>query len=99
MMAATDSGRVTSWEYSGGLSVPLTNAVSLTTNNVFLAVTNNKLSLKLTNSTGLASGTFIYPGTKLSNKIKGAVLPEDNTLRGFVLSTNLSGAVILRPAP
>jgi hypothetical protein len=80
----------------GGLTAPLTNGVFLTTNNtVTVTSVTNKLALAFTLSTGKATGSFTHPVTKLSSKINGVMLPEDNTMSGFFLSTNLSGAVIL----
>jgi hypothetical protein len=85
----------------GNLTAPLTNGVFLTTNNTVTVTSGtNKLALTFTLSTGTASGGIIHPVTRLYSRIYGVLLPEDNTMSGFFLGTNRSGAVIMHsPSP
>ena len=87
--------------FTGGTLIgPLTNNVFLTTNNTVTVTSGtNKLALTFTLSTGAAGGSFVHPVTKRVSRINGVLLPEDNTVAGFFLSTNQSGAVILYSAP
>jgi hypothetical protein len=78
----------------GGLPVPLTNNVTLSLSGKFL--TNGpgvpKLTLSLVPSTGLISGSFSDPVTRLSTTIKGIVFQQQTTAGGFFLGTNATGA-------
>ena len=56
----------------------------------------NKLSLSFTVTSGVLKGGFMHPVTHKTNTIKGVVLQEENTARGFFLSTNQSGGLLLR---
>jgi hypothetical protein len=83
----------------GNLNVPLINAVMLTASNKVIDLSlTNKLSLSLTVSNGIFSGSVREPGLTRSNSFKGVLLQDENSGRGYFLGTNRSGSVILRGA-
>ncbi|MGD1084971.1 MAG: S8 family serine peptidase [Verrucomicrobiota bacterium] len=83
-----------------GLSLPLTNNVTLSPNGKFLTVlTNNpdisKLTLSVVPGTGLISGSFSNPATHLSSAVKGVVFQQQTNAAGFFLGTNMTGSFLL----
>ena len=81
----------------GNLITGITNSVVLTNNNVLRINGTNGLQLTITPSSGLVSGSFIHPQSRVITPIK-AVLRQDQTkLHGFFLGPNLSGQIILQP--
>jgi hypothetical protein len=84
----------------GDLSVPLTNAVTLTSANKVTDLSlSNKLSLKLTVSSGAYSGSLTKPGKKRADSFKGALFQDVNGGYGYFAGTNGSGRVLFWPAP
>jgi hypothetical protein len=81
----------------GDLSVPLTNTITLRTNNTVVVTSGtNRLSLTISLSSGTVAGSFLHPVTRATTVLKGVVLPQENTVRGYFLSTNQSGSVFLQ---
>jgi hypothetical protein len=84
----------------GNLSVPLINTVMLTASNKVIDVSlTNKLSLSLTVSNGVFTGSLREPGLTRSNLFKGVLLQDENSGYGYFLETNRSGRVLFWPVP
>ena len=84
----------------GNLSVPLTNALMLTMSNTVVDLSrSNKLSLALTVSNGVFSGSLTEPGANKPVSFKGTVLQDESAGYGYFLETNRSGRVLLWPVP
>jgi hypothetical protein len=83
----------------GGLSPPLTNALTLYDSGKFVTNTEgiSKLTLSVAPGTGVISGTFLDPLTRLTTTIKGAVLQQQGYAAGFFLSTNATGLFYMYP--
>jgi len=83
----------------GGLGTNLTNAVTLHNTGQF--VTNGtgipKLTLSVVPSTGVISGGFSDPVTRLTTTIKGVVLEQQTKAGGFFITTNATGTFFLTP--
>ncbi len=77
----------------GNLSAPFTNLVSLTLSNKVVNASSNSLSLSLTLSSGLFSGSATVPGMRQSVSFKGALLQNLDAGYGYFLGTNQSGSV------
>jgi hypothetical protein len=77
----------------GNLSAPFTNLVSLTLSNRVINASSNTLSLSLTLSSGLFSGSATVPGTRQNVWFKGALLQNMDVGYGYFLGTNQSGSV------
>jgi hypothetical protein len=77
----------------GNLSVPFTNAVTLTSSNRVINGSANPLSLSLAVADGTFSGSVKVPGTTRTNTFKGALLQDLNSGYGYFLGTNQSGRV------
>jgi hypothetical protein len=75
----------------------LTNALTLFDTGKF--ATNggdiSKLTLSVAPSTGVISGSFMDPFTRLTTTLKGVVLQEQTTAFGFFVSTNATGSFML----
>ena len=83
----------------GNLSGPITNQVTLGTNNVFTVTDGtNQLVLSITGTNGLVSGSFKHPAITLPVPLKGAVLQNSNAIYGAFVGTNQSGALLIGPA-
>ncbi len=80
---------------NGDLSQNITNAFTLNANNTFTGT--NRLSLRLTTSSGLFQGTVVDPATGKSLAVKGALLQKQNLGAGFFLNSNQAGRVRLGP--
>jgi len=78
----------------GNLAAPLTNAAILNfaDNKVYIGT---NVVMKLTSSSGLMSGTFNDTGLQISRALRGVVLQQENTFRGYFRGTNQSGSVLL----
>ena len=77
----------------GNLPGPQTNLVKLLPNSTVTNQNANKLTFKLSKTTGLFSGT-VYPTNQArSVTYKGAILQKQGYGSGFHLDTNLSGRV------
>jgi hypothetical protein len=82
----------------GNLTAPLTNAIMLTASNKVIDLSlANKLSLSVTVSNGVFSGSVREPGLTKSNVFKGVLLQDESCGYGYFLETNLSGRVLLLP--
>jgi hypothetical protein len=82
----------------GNLSAPLTNSGVFTATNTVLF--GGSVALKLAvPASGTASGVFIHPSLKSPKALKGVVLPQQNTARGYFVGTNQSGAFLLQNNP
>ncbi len=79
----------------GNLSSPLTNAAVLNyaDNKVYIG-TNAVLTL--TSSSGLMNGRFNDTGLGITRALRGVVLQQENTFRGYFPGTNQSGAALLQ---
>ena len=82
---------------AGTLSTPIVNGVVLTNNNVLRITGTNGLKLMITTSSGLVSGSFIHPVTKVLTPIKAVVQQGRTNIDGFFLGTNVSGTILLQP--
>jgi hypothetical protein len=82
-----------------GLSPPLTNALTLFDSGQFVTNTAGiqKLTLSVAPGTGVISGSFLDPLTRLTTTLKGAVLQQQGYAAGFFLGTNATGSFLLYP--
>lgn len=81
----------------GGIEPPITNAVLIKSNNVLSVLsTNNKLSLSLTASNGAVSGSFLHPVTRATLSLRGILLQQEPSARGFFVGKTNSGAFWLK---
>ncbi|HVM46617.1 MAG TPA: Ig-like domain-containing protein [Candidatus Acidoferrum sp.] len=81
----------------GNLSQSITNQVLLGTNNVVTNLSPNGLTMTVTSSSGLVSGTVMDPATATSIPWKGVVLQGWNLASGYFLGTNQSGSFYWLP--
>jgi len=84
----------------GGLgSNNLSNSATLRGTGAF--VTNStgipKLMLSVSPGTGVISGSFMDPSTRLTTPIKGVVLQQQTNAAGFFEGTNATGKFVLTP--
>jgi hypothetical protein len=77
----------------GNLSAPFTNIVTLTSSNRVINGSANSLSMSVTASNGLFSGSVKVPGTTRTNTFEGVVLQDARAGYGYFLGTNQSGEV------
>ena len=77
----------------GNLTAPFTNVVTLTSTNRVINGSPNSLSLSLTRSNGLFSGSVKVPGTTRTNTFKGVLIQGLDSGYGYFLGTNQSGSV------
>jgi hypothetical protein len=82
-----------------GLSSPLTNALTLYNSGKFVTNTEGvpKLTLSVAPGTGVISGHFLDPLTRMTTTIRGAVLQQQRYAAGFFLGTNATGLFYLNP--
>lgn len=81
----------------GGLSAPFTNTLSVKAGNKLANASANKLTMALTVSSGLFSGSVKPPGSPLSIPFKGALWQKSNSGYGYFLNADQTGAVLLTP--
>ena len=81
----------------GNLIAGITNSVVLTNNNVLRINGTNGLQLTITPSSGLVSGSFVHPQSRVITPIKAVLRQGQTNLHGFFLGPNLSGQIILQP--
>jgi hypothetical protein len=81
----------------GNLSEVITNQVALDPNNRVVNLSDNKLSLSFSTSTGLFSGRVVDPSTLRTLTFRGVVLQKQNSGAGLFLGVNESGEVLLEP--
>ena len=82
-----------------GLAQPITNSVTLASDNKVLMPSGSKYTLKLNATSGLFLGTVLNPQTQQKMTFQGVVQRKGNYGAGFFLNSNLSGEVYLSPAP
>ncbi len=82
----------------GGLAADRTVGLTLTSAGKFLTNTGNdlKLTLSLSPSTGVLTGSFVDPQTHVKVAIKGVILQQQNSAAGFFVSTNATGTVLIQ---
>ncbi|MCY2924822.1 MAG: hypothetical protein NT031_05185, partial [Planctomycetota bacterium] len=87
----------------GNLPGPLASQVVLSNNLVrVVGKSISNLSLTISSSNGLFSGTFIHPVTRKSVTVKGALLQDPASVysipsSGWFLGTNQGGGILLGP--
>ena len=85
-------------ELSGGnLPFSFANDVQLTSANKVLNLGSNKLTLTISTSSGLFSGTTVNPATKKIVSFRGALLQKGNYGAGMFTGTNQIGRVTFGP--
>ena len=77
----------------GNLSTVFTNNITWGEKNKITNRGTNKLTLTITASSGLFSGSFTDPTTGKASKFNGAILQKQNFGSGFLLGTNASSLV------
>ena len=77
-----------------GVASDLHVTTTLNTNNLFTC-SGYGMSLKLNLQSGLVTGSFIHPGTKLATPIKAVVLQKANGLSGFFVGRDGTGNIDL----
>src|SRR5262249_2649410 len=84
----------------GNLTSPLTQDLSLTTNNTltFTGPNSTALKLQLNLANGLFSGSFRDLDFH-TNNFRGALLQTQNFGAGFFFTNNASGSVLLQATP
>jgi hypothetical protein len=85
------------WLANGNLAQGFTNQFRLGFNNI--VTSTNKMTLTISTSSGLFTGSVANPATKKTIPIYGAVLQKQNIGAGYFLGTNESGEVFLGPIP
>jgi hypothetical protein len=81
---------------------PITNQVTLTRTNTIIVPHNtentNALTLTISTSTGVITGTFLNPtNVHKTNTIHGVLLQNQTNAAGYFLGTNQNGAFMLVP--
>jgi len=83
----------------GGLSQSWTNEIRLELNNRVTNLSDAKLTLSITPSSGLFRGTFVDPDSHKSEPFQGVLLQDINIGVGYFLGPDQSGEIRLGPAP
>jgi hypothetical protein len=83
----------------GGLHDPITNSITLGSNNKIAAPNAGKLTLSIAPASGLFKGTALNPATGKTFQFQGVLLEKPNIGAGFFLNTDQSGQIYLSPAP
>jgi uncharacterized repeat protein (TIGR03803 family) len=83
-----------------GLTVPITNTITLSRTDVIttnkVPGNTNKLTLTITKSSGLITGSFVDPSNpKQTNTIGGVLLQNQTNAQGYFLGTNQNGPFLL----
>ena len=60
---------------------------------------SDKLTLKVSPTTGQFSGSFLNPAVGKSTKLSGTFLQSDDSAAGFFQGTNETGFVVIEPGP
>lgn len=81
----------------GDLAEDFSNAFAISAANKIVNLNSNRLSLKLTASSGLFSGTVTPPAGGKPLPFNGAVLQKQNNASGFFLGPGRSGHVLISP--
>jgi hypothetical protein len=77
----------------GNLSSAFTNIITLSERNKVGNLSGGKLSMSISTSSGLFSGSVVNPATGKSSAFKGVVLQKQNGGAGFLPGTNRSARV------
>jgi hypothetical protein len=83
----------------GNLSASFTNHVTLKQNNEITNHSQNRITMSITRSNGLFSGSVKVPGIARTNTFKGAFLQDLDSGYGYFLGTNQSGGVFIGETP
>ncbi len=84
--------------FSGGdLTTPFTNRIQHTATDKVVNGETNALSLTISRSTGLFSGSVVAPESGAKVPFKGALFQSGDVGFGFSLQTNVTGPVLLAP--
>ena len=76
------------------------NVVIAATGKVTVSPTDtDKLTLKISPTTGQFSGSFIHPAIGKSSKLNGLLLQDDNLGAGYFPGTNQTGFFVYEPSP
>jgi len=80
--------------FSGGNLTPaFTNIITLSERNKVGNLSDNKLSMSISTSSGLFGGSVVDPATGKPSSFKGALLQNQNGGAGFLAGTNRSARV------
>lgn len=82
---------------NGNLAQAFTNQILLTNSSTVVNLGSNKLSCKITTSSGQFSGTVTIPGTKQTISFTGVLLQKENMGTGYFLGGNQSGLISFGP--
>ena len=78
----------------GNLSDPITESVTWDGGKI-LTTGASQLSLSIKAPNGLLNGNFVHPVTKAKTAIKGVVLQQQGSARGYFPGTDQSGSILL----
>ncbi len=80
------------------IPIPQTNSIVLSSNNIVTVTAGtNNLKLPLSSTNGLINGTFTHPVTRTTTALRGVLLQQSATARGFFLGVTNSGTLRLEP--
>jgi hypothetical protein len=82
---------------NGNLAADFANDVTLGLDNKIVNNSPNRLTLSISKSSGLLSGSVIPPGATKALSLKGALLQKQNRGAGLLLGTNKTSRVSLGP--
>ncbi len=83
----------------GSVTSSFASLLQIDASNKITDLSGNKLSLRITASSGLFTGSVQDPGTGKTLVFQGALLKKGNTGAGFFLDSGKSGEASLNPAP
>jgi hypothetical protein len=83
----------------GNLRESLTNAVTPVGTELVANSGNLRLDCTIDPSSGVFGGTFVDPGTGITNRLRGMVLQKQNRGVGYLRGTNQMGWIRLEPKP
>jgi hypothetical protein len=78
---------------NGNLAADFANDVTLGADHKVINNSTNALTLKITKTTGLFTGTVTPPATRTARSYKGALLQKQNRGAGFLIGTNRTSQV------
>ena len=81
----------------GGLLIPFTNLVTISSGNKVFNESSDKLSMAFVLSSGLFTGKIMPPGATRMSPFHGAILQNQLAGYGYFLGESLSGRVVLEP--
>lgn len=79
----------------GNLTIPFSNSIALGDKNRFTNLSSNKLTLSVSTSSGLFTGSVQDPASGKVSKFSGALFQKQNAGSGFLLGTDRSARVVL----